>query len=79
MMEEETREEGSGERKDAQGGNAIPARMHGLEGGQPDRPVGRHVHAAQTRDKHLKHTQKVGMRGRAGGREAAPQTNVSEA
>ena len=68
----------SRERKEAQGGTAIPARMHGLEGGQPDRLVGRHVHAAQTRDNNSKYKW-VSLRGREGEREAAPQNAVSEA
>ena len=47
---EETRQEGN----KAQGGTAIPAQLRGLEGGRPDRLVGRHVHAAKTIENCLK-------------------------
>ena len=53
LMNGEQGEGASGRRqgkkgKRAQGGTAIPAQLRGLEGGRPDRLVGRHVHAAQT-------------------------------
>ena len=81
LMTGEKRAEASGRRarqegKITQGGTAIPAQLHGLEGGRPDRLVGRHVHAARTIEKQIK---RVGLRRRTKReREAAPQSVLSD-